>query len=163
VTWARWWALGLRLTATILAGAIAIGSVAACTGSAQRSAAEAQRSAPAATPLTSGATLAPSVPTIVVTAPPASEPGLTTLVLVPPRQGGTSVATISVRAGELLVTVLCTGGQMIIHAEPVATSNVTCADTLTPVRNVHALGSPSSISIWVEASEDVRWTLRIEQ
>jgi hypothetical protein len=83
VTWSRWWSLVPRITAAVLAGAIAVGAVAACTESAQRS----------------------------VPAPPPS--------------------TIGVGP--------------------------------TPVRNVHGLGAPETVSIWVEASEDVKWTMRIEQ
>jgi hypothetical protein len=74
------------------------------------------------------------------------------------------VASVPIRAGDLLVTVLCSGGQMVIHVDPVATSNLTCAvDAITPVRNVHTVGSAKDVNIWVEAPESVQWSMRVEE
>ncbi|QKW17670.1 hypothetical protein HUT16_00050 [Kitasatospora sp. NA04385] len=46
---------------------------------------------------------------------------------MPLRTAGTSVANLSVKAGELTVTILCTGGTLTLHMEPVSTTTIPCA------------------------------------
>jgi len=104
----------------------------------------------------------PNAPPAIVRVPD-PEPGLITLTTVAPRHAGTSIATLPVRAGNLVVTILCSGGQLTVHVDPVATSTVTCAeDRITPVRNVHGLGSAKDVNISVDAPDTVEWSMRVE-
>ncbi|MFI5534492.1 hypothetical protein ACIA8O_38755 [Kitasatospora sp. NPDC051853] len=95
---------------------------------------------------------------------PPPEAGTTTLASVPLRSGGTSVASISAKTGDLLVTILCTGGTLTLRMDPVSTTTIPCAaDAVTPTRNNFHLGSPKDINVSVDAPETVRWNMRIEQ
>ncbi|AUG79162.1 hypothetical protein CFP65_4413 [Kitasatospora sp. MMS16-BH015] len=74
------------------------------------------------------------------------------------------MASISVGKGDLLVTILCTGGSLVLHMEPVSTTTIPCTiGAVTPVRNNFHLGSPKDISVSVDAEATVRWNMRIEQ
>ncbi|MFJ8046167.1 hypothetical protein ACIRBX_37240 [Kitasatospora sp. NPDC096147] len=105
----------------------------------------------------------PSASVSIPALPPA-EPGATTLTSVPLRSGGTSVASFSARPGDLFVTILCTGGTLILRMDPVSTTTIVCAaDAVTPTTNNFRLSSPKDINVSVEAPEAVLWNMRIEQ
>lgn len=103
-------------------------------------------------------------PSIVIPEYPTAETGYTTLAQSALRHGGSTVASISVKPGEVLVTILCTGGTMVVHMEPIATSTIPCAvDSMTLSRNSYNLGSGKDVNISVEAGPTVQWNLRVEQ
>ncbi|QKW23975.1 hypothetical protein HUT16_37215 [Kitasatospora sp. NA04385] len=117
------------------------------------------RTPSAPSPITPSTTAPPTIPEL-----PPAEPGVTTLASVPLRTAGTSVANLSVKAGELTVTILCTGGTLTLHMEPVSTTTIPCAvGSVTPSRNSFHLGSPKDINVSVDAPETVQWNMRIEQ
>jgi hypothetical protein len=87
-----------------------------------------------------------------------------TLLTVPLRAAGSTAGAFSAQAGEMDVTMFCTGGSLVIKVDPVSTTTIPC-DTaaVTPVRNVFHLGSPKDIQVSIDAPATVQWNLRIEQ
>ncbi|WP_407913993.1 hypothetical protein [Kitasatospora sp. NE20-6] len=90
--------------------------------------------------------------------------GKRTLVAVPLREAGSTVGSFSARAGEMDVTMYCTGGSLTVHVDPVSTSTVPC-DTaaVTPLLDVFHLEAAQDVHVSVDAPPGVRWNLRIEQ
>ena len=95
---------------------------------------------------------------------PPAEPGLRTLATASLRGGGLSLPPITGRAGDLQVTILCTGGALVLDLAPVTSTTIPCAaDGGTPSRNVFHLSTARTFSIRVDAAGGVRWNLRVEE
>ncbi|MFG2820079.1 hypothetical protein ACGFX4_11695 [Kitasatospora sp. NPDC048365] len=93
-----------------------------------------------------------------------AEPGRKTVVTVPVREGGSTVGSYALAAGEVVVVVVCSDGDLVVRLEPASVSTVICPPgTVTPVRNVFRLLAPQDVDVRVEAPAGARWTLRIEQ
>jgi hypothetical protein len=109
-------------------------------------------------------TVAPTVgPAQLPTFPP-PEPGLRTLATVARRVGGLSLPPVTGRAGDMQVTILCTGGTLVLDLAPVTRTTIPCATgAITPSRNVFHLNAPQTFGIRVEVGSGVHWNLRVEQ
>ncbi|GAA2747124.1 hypothetical protein [Kitasatospora cinereorecta] len=120
--------------------------------------------APAPPPSAAVAALpAAAAPPPIPDVPPA-EPGRRTLLLAPLREAGATVGTVTAQPGDLAFTLVCTGGEVVVHLDPVSTATVLCpTEAVTPFHNVHRLDSRQDVGVSVEAAAGVRWALRIEQ
>lgn len=95
---------------------------------------------------------------------PQAEPGLRTLASVALREGGLSLPPVTGRAGDLQVTILCTGGTLVLELAPVTRTTIPCASgAVTPSRNVFHLNAPQTLTVRVEVGIGVRWNLRVEE
>jgi hypothetical protein len=101
--------------------------------------------------------------TVTLPAVPPAEPGLRTLALMPRQQGGQSVL-ISVVPGDVIATMLCTGGPVDMHLDPVASANIQCdTGAVSPVRNVFGVLTAQKILVRVSAGPGVEWNLRVAE
>lgn len=118
---------------------------------------------PASTP--APASTLPSSPTPVVV-PSAIPPDPGTVVLAQVSAPGVSSYTtpaLSVHAGDLEITSDCTGGEVVVTVESIATFPIPCAlDAVTPTRNVVALPKSTTVTIHVEAPVGARWNLLVD-
>jgi hypothetical protein len=150
-----------RSKKALLAPAVLLGVVACTATSAART------SSPPPTPTaTAPATAlpAPADPVVVLPKLPESQPGLRTLALVPLRRGSEDVAEIKVNAGEVVTTLLCTGGTLNLYLDPAVSNTVQCANgPVSPIHNVFRMATARSLLVRVKVGPDVRWNLRVEQ
>jgi hypothetical protein len=142
----------LLLAPVVLLGAVACSSSSATTPSI--------RPAPSSTTSPSPATSPVTVPSA-----PVAQPGLRTLVLMPRQTGSSRTAVISIVPGDVTATMLCTGGELQMYLDPVASATVQCdRGAVSPVRNVFRVKTGAKgIKVRVTAGPGVVWNLRVEE
>jgi len=96
---------------------------------------------------------------------PEAQPGLRTLVLMPRQTGASRTAVISIVPGDVTATMLCTGGELQMYLDPVASATVQCdKGAVSPVRNVFRVKTGAKgIKVRVTAGAGVVWNLRVEE
>jgi hypothetical protein len=110
-------------------------------------------------PATPSTVPSPTIPDL-----PPPEPGRTTLATLGLRTGGAELPDFSGKPGDVQITILCTGGTLVLHLDPVTVTTIPCAiGSITPSRNVFHLASPRKLGIRVEVTGGVQWNLRVEE
>jgi hypothetical protein len=105
-----------------------------------------------------------TTPSLTIPDLPPPEPGLTTLASLGLRTGGAELPEFSGKPGDVQITILCTGGNLVLHLDPVTVTTIPCAvGSITPSRNVFHLTSPRKLGIRVEVAGGVEWNLRVEE
>lgn len=89
---------------------------------------------------------------------------MTTLLTVPPTSGPAAAGTVQAEAGAVWVNADCIGGKLEIIMNDDLRLPVQCSEAeITPFGNRIEFSSSRQLTIRVEASQDVRWSLRVEQ
>jgi hypothetical protein len=105
-----------------------------------------------------------TAPSLTIPDLPPPEPGLTTLASMALRTGGAELPEFSGKPGDVQITILCTGGNLVLHLDPVTVTTIPCAvGAITPSRNVFHLTSARMLGIRVEVAGGVQWNLRVEE
>ncbi|WP_162561550.1 hypothetical protein [Salinispora mooreana] len=87
-----------------------------------------------------------------------------TLLIAPPTNGTAAVGTVQAEAGVIWINTDCIGGRLEIILNNDLRLPIECNKTdLTPSGNRIAYSSARQLTIRVEAPQDVRWNMRIEQ
>jgi hypothetical protein len=89
---------------------------------------------------------------------------MTTLLAVPPTSGPAAAGTVEVDAGAVWLNADCIGGKLEIIVNNEIRLPIECSKSeITPFGNRTSYSTSQQLTIRVEASQDVRWSLRVEQ
>lgn len=104
-----------------------------------------------------------ALPTPEISAVPSPQPGMTTLLTVPPTSGPAAAGTVQVEAGAVWLNADCIGGKLEIIVNEIRLP-IKCSESeITPFGNRISYSTSRQLTIRVETSQDVRWSLRVEQ
>lgn len=119
---------------------------------------------PSPRPATSMPETPSTLPLPEVEAPPGPQPGMKTLLTVSPTSGGVIAGTVQAEAGAIWVNADCIGGILEIILNDEMRLPITCSETeITPSGNRIGYSSARQLTVRVEASPEVHWSMRIEQ
>lgn len=105
-----------------------------------------------------------ALPIPEIEAPPSPQPGMKTLLTVPPTSGSIVAGTVQAEAGAIWVNADCIGGILEISLNDETRLPITCSETeITPSGNRIGYSSARQVTVRVEAPPEVHWSIRIEQ